>query len=203
MRISHLSFTADEKYLVMSAESGGGLAVYEVQSLVQGSSNTAFELSTQGESLRSLVPNPAADRAEFCAVLTTNGNLCMANLKDRTLSNPLKTNVSCLSWSTRGKQLCAGMGNASICQMTPDGQVKAEISAPPISISIYGMWPKSRLFWFVPLTWKFLSFYSHMAGKQPLSVLLHHQPQYFASELHAPHDHAGPGYIILHVPEDE
>ncbi|KAG5919615.1 hypothetical protein E4U61_000756 [Claviceps capensis] len=166
MRISHLTFTADEKYLVMSAESGGGLAVYEVQSLVQGSSNTAFELSTQGESLRSLVANPAADRAEFCAVLTANGNLCMANLKDRTLSNPLKTNVSCLSWSTRGKQLCAGMGNGSICQMTPDGQVKAEISAPPISISIY----VSTLTWLENNV--FLTYYTTSRNISPPSSML-------------------------------
>ena len=38
MRVSQLAFTADEEYLVVSAEVGGGLAVYSVQTLLQGKS---------------------------------------------------------------------------------------------------------------------------------------------------------------------
>jgi len=144
-RISHLAFTADEKYLIMSAESGGGLAVYDVQSLVQGSTNSAFELPTNGESIRLLAPNPAVEKAELCAVVTTNGNLCMANLNERKSSTPLRSQVSCLSWSARGKQLCAGMGDGTIYQITPEGQVKAEIPQPPNSGNLYGMSPKPFL----------------------------------------------------------
>ncbi|GAB0138015.1 hypothetical protein EsDP_00006262 [Epichloe bromicola] len=148
-RISHLAFTADEKYLIMSAESGGGLAVYDVQSLLQGSLNTAFELPTNSESLRLLAPNPTAEKAELCAVVTTNGNLYMANLNERRLSSPLKTQVSCLSWSTKGKQLCAGMGDGTICQMTPEGEVKADIPQPPNSGNLYVSslaWLENNLF---------------------------------------------------------
>lgn len=139
MRVSHLSFTADENYLLLSAESGGGLAVYEVQSLLQGSSNSAFELPTNWESLRYLAPNPTAEKSELCAVVTNNGNLYMANLKERKLSNPLKTHVSCLSWSAKGKQLCAGMADGSISQMTPDGEGKGDIPKPPNSGDCHGM----------------------------------------------------------------
>lgn len=138
-RISHLAFTADERYIIMSAESGGGLAVYDLQSLAQGSSNSAFELPTNGEALRFLTPNPSAEKAELCAVVTTMGNLFMANLNERKLSAPLKTQVSCMSWSAKGKQLCAGMGNGAICQMTPEGEVKADIPQPPYSGNSYGM----------------------------------------------------------------
>ncbi|KAG5996095.1 hypothetical protein E4U54_002661 [Claviceps lovelessii] len=148
-RISHLTFTADEKYLVMSAESGGGLAVYDVQSLVQGSTTCAFELPTNGESIRLLAPNPAVEKAELCAVVTTNGNLYMANLNERTLSTPLKTQVSCLSWSARGKQLCAGMGDGTISQMTPEGEIKADIPQPPNSGNYYVSsltWLENNLF---------------------------------------------------------
>ncbi|KAG5953216.1 hypothetical protein E4U53_006343 [Claviceps sorghi] len=148
-RISHLAFTADEKYLIMSAESGGGLAVYDVQSLAQGSSNAAFELPTNGESVRLLAPNPAPEKAELCAVVTTSGNLCMANLNERKLSTPLKTQVSCLSWSARGKQLCAGMGNGTIYQLTPEGEVKADIPPPPSSGNYYVSsltWLENNLF---------------------------------------------------------
>jgi nucleoporin NUP159 len=131
MRISQIAFTADEDYLILSAENGGGLAVYEVQSLLQGSTSSAFELPTNGESLRLLAPNPTPEKAELCAVVTTGGNLHMANLKTRQLSNVIKNQVSCASWSSKGKQLCVGLGDGSIYQMTPEGEGKAEIPRPP------------------------------------------------------------------------
>ncbi|KAJ6446162.1 nuclear pore complex subunit [Purpureocillium lavendulum] len=131
MRIAQVAFTADEKYLILSAESGGGLAVYEVQSLLQGSASTSFELSTNGESLRSLIPNPTTEKAELCAIVTTNGNLHMADLNDRRLSNALIGQVSCVSWSTKGKQLCAGLADGTIHQMKPTGEATAEIPRPP------------------------------------------------------------------------
>ncbi|KAK2937433.1 hypothetical protein FoTM2_000651 [Fusarium oxysporum f. sp. vasinfectum] len=131
MRVSQLSFTADENYLILSAESGGGLAVYEVQSLLSGSTNSAFELSTNGETLRAMIPNPTPEKAELCAIVTNNGNLHMANLKERQISSVLKNQVSCVSWSSKGKQLCAGLGDGTIFQMTPEGEGKGEIPKPP------------------------------------------------------------------------
>lgn len=130
MRVSQLAFTADENYLILSAETGGGLAVYEVQSLLSGSTNSAFELSTNGESLRALAPNPTPEKAELCAIVTTNGNLLMANLKEKRISDSLKSQVTCVSWSSKGKQLCAGLGDGTIHQMTPEGEGKAEIPKP-------------------------------------------------------------------------
>ncbi|KAH7269788.1 uncharacterized protein BKA55DRAFT_669669 [Fusarium redolens] len=131
MRVSQLSFTADENYLILSAESGGGLAVYEVQSLLSGSTNSAFELSTNGETLRAMIPNPTPEKAELCAIVMNNGNLHMANLKERQISSVLKNQVSCVSWSSKGKQLCAGLGDGTIFQMTPEGEGKGEIPKPP------------------------------------------------------------------------
>jgi nucleoporin NUP159 len=138
MRVSQLAFSADEKYLVLSAENGGGLAVYEVQALLQGNTKSAFELSTNGQSLRALVPNPASDTAELFALVTTDGNLMMANLKEQQFllppsgqSQTLKDGVSCISWSVKGKQLVAGLVNGTAYQMTPGGDGKAEIPKPP------------------------------------------------------------------------
>jgi hypothetical protein len=136
IRISQLAFTADEQYLILSAEQGGGLAVYDVQTLVQGGTQSAFELSTNGETLRALVPNPMPESAGFCAIVTNNGNLFMANLAERKLvsgSNgpTLRSQVSCAAWSTKGKQLVAGMADGSIHQMTPDGAEKGHIPKPP------------------------------------------------------------------------
>lgn len=136
MRVSQLAFSADDAYLVISAESGGGLAVYEVDALLKESTQTAFEVPTNGESLRALVPNPTRDKGELLAVVTVDGNLMIANLKDRAFkSGPngqiLRSGVSCVSWSTKGKQLVAGLGDGSAVQMTPEGEIKAEIPKPP------------------------------------------------------------------------
>lgn len=135
MRISHLAFTPDEQYLILSAEQGGGLAVYETQALLQGSSQAAFEISTSGESIRALIPNPMPELAEFSAVVTTNGNLLIANLKEKSLvSGPngpvIRNQVACGAWSTKGKQLVAGLSDGTVVQMTPDGAEKEHIPKP-------------------------------------------------------------------------
>lgn len=130
-RVSQVAFTANENYLVLTAESGGGLAVYEVRSLLRGSPNTAFELATNGEPLRALIPNPTPEKAELCAIVTNGGNLHVANLKERRITGMLSSQVSCISWSSKGKQLCAGLADGTIHQMTPEGEAKAEIPKPP------------------------------------------------------------------------
>ncbi|KAM0803603.1 hypothetical protein BDR22DRAFT_879336 [Usnea florida] len=136
MRVSQVAISADESFLVLSAESGGGLAVYDIQSLLQGATESAFQLSTNGTALRALLPNPTPEKAELFAAVSTSGHLLMANLKNREfLSGPqnqvLKEGVSCVSWSARGKQLIAGLGNGTCYQMTPEGQGKAELPRPP------------------------------------------------------------------------
>ncbi|KUI67916.1 hypothetical protein VM1G_02606 [Cytospora mali] len=135
MRISHLVFTPDEQYLVLSAEQGGGLAVYETQTLLQGSSQAAFEVSTSGESVKALIPNPMPELAELCAVVTNNGNLLMANFKEKSLINGsngpvIRNQVTSAAWSTKGKQVVAGMADGTVVQMTPDGTEKAHIPKP-------------------------------------------------------------------------
>jgi nucleoporin NUP159 len=144
-----VAFSADENYLVISAESGGGLGVYDVQSLLQGNTTPTFELSTNSTSLRALVPNPNVEKAELFAVVTTNGELMMANLKTRQFLNGaqgqiMMNGVSCVSWSTRGKQLVAGLGNGTCSQITPEGDRKGEFPRPPdLQGDEYGMFIKS------------------------------------------------------------
>lgn len=139
MRVAQLAFTADENYLILSAEVGGGLAVYEIQTILQGNPNPTFQLPTNGEALRALIPNPTPEKADLCAIVTEGGNLHMANLKERRCSAVLKSQVSCISWSTKGKQLCAGLADGTIHQMTPEGEAKAEIPKPPNLGNCHGM----------------------------------------------------------------
>ncbi|KAL8892507.1 MAG: hypothetical protein Q9215_000648 [Flavoplaca cf. flavocitrina] len=136
IRISQVAFSADEAYLVLSAEQGGGLAVYNVKSLMDGNTESTYQIATNGSPLRMLLPNPTKERADFLAAVTMDGNLLIANLSDRQFkSGPqgmtMKDGVSCVSWSARGKQLVAGLGNGTCYQMTPEGEGKAEIPTPP------------------------------------------------------------------------
>ena len=134
-RISQVAFSSDESFLVLSAENGGGLAVYDTNTLLQGSTQSAFELGTGGVALRALVPNPSTAMAHLLAVVTANGELMVADMKNRQFVNTasgqvLKSGVSCLSWSKQGKQLVAGLGDGSAAQMTPEGVGKAEFPKP-------------------------------------------------------------------------
>ena len=63
MRVSHVAFSADENYLVLSAQNGGGLAVYDVANLMNGATQSSFEMSTNGMTLRHMIPNPAPEKA--------------------------------------------------------------------------------------------------------------------------------------------
>lgn len=168
-RISHLAFTADEQFLIMSAEKGGGLAIYETQTLLQGSDKSAFEINTSGESVKMLVPNPMAELAEFCAVVTTNGRLLMASLKEKALAQGpngpvLRANVTSVGWSTKGKQLVAGMADGTIAQMAPDGTEKAALIPRPPSLGDSHVasvtWLENNLF---------LAIYNENTGSPPNS----------------------------------
>lgn len=135
MRISQVAFTADEDHLILAAETGGGLAVYEVQALLNGSTESTFQLSTQSIALKALVPNPTQEKGELVAVVLNDGKLMIANLKERQFvagnnGQVLRDGVTCASWSTRGKQLVAGLQNGTAIQMTPDGAEKAVIPEP-------------------------------------------------------------------------
>lgn len=134
--VSHITFSADDNVLVVAAANGSGLAAYPVSNLLQGNAQPALSLPLNGATLRALLPNPTAEKAELFAAVTTNGELLMANLNNKDLvqgqNGPvLKEGVSCISWSNRGKQLVAGLADGTGYQMTPEGQGKAEIPRPP------------------------------------------------------------------------
>ena len=134
-RISQVAFSSDESVLAISAEQGGGLALYDVNGLMQANKQSTFEMGTDGASIRALVPNPEAI-PELFAVVTGNGQLLLANMKTQQFVNgvngqTLKEAVSCVAWSPKGKELVAGLGNGAVSQMKPEGQPTAEIACPP------------------------------------------------------------------------
>ncbi|KAI1623616.1 hypothetical protein EDD37DRAFT_681841, partial [Exophiala viscosa] len=139
-RLSQVVFSADDSVLVVSGEQDGGVAAFQVDSLIKGRLDPAVQIPTNGQSLRALVPNPVPESAELFALITTTGNLMLLDLKAgsmRSGSNGvvLKDGASCLSWSNRGKQLVVGLADGTAVQMKPDGTVVAQIpkstSIPP------------------------------------------------------------------------
>lgn len=135
-RVSQLAFSADEGFLVVSADKVGGLVIYNVDALLQGNTNPAGEMNTDNTALRSLVPNPNPQTAALFAAITTSGQLLIADVKSQSLLNgpngPLiKDGVSAVAWSNKGTQLVAGSADGTASQLTPQGELKESIPRAP------------------------------------------------------------------------
>lgn len=137
-RLSQIAFSSDDSVLVASTQSEGGILAFEVGRLKSGNLEPVISIATDGQSLRALVPNPDSATPGLFAIVTSNGNLLIADLKAGALASGtngsvLASNVSCVSWSNKGKQLVAGLADGNAVQLKPDGNVVAHI---PKSTSI-------------------------------------------------------------------
>ncbi|CAG7972488.1 unnamed protein product [Penicillium olsonii] len=133
-RPTHVAFTPGEDGLILATENGASLSVFDTNTLAQGNAQPAISIPTNGVSLRALAPNPDP-ASTLVALVTVNGDLLIADLKAGNLlpgpNGPvLKDGVSCVSWSSKGKQLMAGLADGTGYQMTPDGAKKADIPKP-------------------------------------------------------------------------
>lgn len=133
---------------MLSAAEGGGLAVYEVSSIKQGRQEPAFQLSTNGIPVRTLAPNPAQELGHFVALVLEQGQLMIANLKERKLENGqssdpvLREGVSCVAWSNKGKALTAGFGNGGAVQLKSNGEQMVEVPrCPGLDDGLHGRSP--------------------------------------------------------------
>ena len=134
----HISFSADESILVASGQDQGGLDAFQLSQLANGQNSPAASISTNGEALRSLIPNPSSDSPHLFALITSNGELLLADLQTGKLKegkngNVLKSGVTCCSWSNKGKQLVAGGADGAVTQIKPDG---TEVAIIPKSTSV-------------------------------------------------------------------
>jgi len=127
--------------------SSGGLAVYSTQSLGSASNQTKplFEVGTHGLALREIKPNPSDTAAQLIAVVTQNGDLRVMSLDQQTFvqgksGEVLKTGISTVAWSQRGKQIICGLTDGSCTQLTPDGDERATIPRAPGLTDHYGLY---------------------------------------------------------------
>lgn len=133
-RPTHVAFSASDDALMLAAEGGSQISVFETATLLQGNSQPALSVQTNGVSVRALAPNPDPS-STLAAIVTVNGELLVADLKAGSLipgpNGPVLRNaVSCVAWSNKGKQLVAGLADGTADQMTPDGTSKAQIPRP-------------------------------------------------------------------------
>ncbi|TKX27231.1 putative nuclear pore complex subunit NUP214 [Elsinoe australis] len=148
-RVSQVSFSSDGSCLVIAAEEGGGLAVYDTQALQQSQQEPAFQLATNGIPVRVLAANPAPEFFHLFAVVLGGGQLLIADLKERKLVSGssgtyFKEGVSCVSWSAKGKQMVAGLEDGTAAQFDHGGNQKASIPAPP---QLEGQTPMTGIYW--------------------------------------------------------
>ncbi|KAL1587213.1 hypothetical protein WHR41_04275 [Cladosporium halotolerans] len=136
-RVSHVVFSSDESCLVISAEEGGGLAVYDTNGLLSGNKESEIQIPTNGVAVRQILANPSKDNSHQFGLVLANGQLLLADLKQRQLVNGanggpvFKENVSCACWSRLGKQIVAGLADGTAAQVDLQGNTKANIPKPP------------------------------------------------------------------------
>jgi nucleoporin NUP159 len=136
-RVSQVVFSSDESCLVISAEEGGGLAVYDTNGLLDGNKESAFQIATNGVAVRQILANPSKENSHQFGLVLANGQLLLADLKQRQLVNGasgspvFKENVSCACWSRLGKQIVAGLADGTAAQIDLQGNTKAVIPKPP------------------------------------------------------------------------
>ncbi|KAL4988588.1 hypothetical protein BDW68DRAFT_158587 [Aspergillus falconensis] len=128
-RPTHIAFASGDSALVLATENGSQLSVFETGGLLQPNAQPAISIPTNGATFRTVAPNPAQaedSHSSLVALVTNAGELLIADLKVGNLvtgpnGNILKTDVSSVGWSNKGKQLVAGLVDGSGFVMTPEG----------------------------------------------------------------------------------
>ncbi|KAI9046370.1 FG-nucleoporin NUP159 [Aspergillus affinis] len=137
-RPTHVAFASGDSALVVTTEAGSQLLVYETDSLLSGNGQPALSLPVSGAPFRAVAPNPATldvDKSSLVALVTGGGELLIANLKTGQLLSGangqiMKSGVSSVCWSNKGKQLVAGLADGTAHLIKPTGEQTATIPRP-------------------------------------------------------------------------
>jgi len=156
-RPTHVAFAADESCLVVAEQHRSEIVAYSTDDLAAKRSNIALKLSTNAP-VRMLAPNPDPAQSQYFAVVNIHGQLMLADLGSNQLisgaNGPvLAENVSCVEWSTKGKQLVVGKGDGTAVQLKPDGTLVANIPKPqsvPVNCFLARIaWLENDVFFFI------------------------------------------------------
>ncbi|KAL5431928.1 hypothetical protein PMIN07_008786 [Paraphaeosphaeria minitans] len=131
-QLRQVVFSADEDFLVTSAEHGGGLSVYSLPDLLKGNTHPDVHIATNNTPVRALLPNPSAEHAHYMAVILDSGRLDITDVSTGNAKTVHDARVTCASWSVKGKAFVAGFedGTAAIHLISSMDQIKARVPRP-------------------------------------------------------------------------
>ncbi|KAJ4984095.1 nuclear pore complex subunit Nup159, partial [Stagonosporopsis vannaccii] len=130
-KLRHVAFSAEGDLLVISAEDGGGLAVFDPTEIMKQNFNPGKEIATDKQPVRVLLPNPTHDMEHIFAAVLDNGKLCLIDVTKGDMHTIREEGVVCASWSTKGKALAVGLKDGTGVLYLNNGTQKAVIPRPP------------------------------------------------------------------------
>lgn len=117
--------------MVISAEAKGALAVFDAQGLAKGNKQPDRQIQTEGVAVRTLAANPNETTGHYMAVVLDTGKLWLVDI-ERDKTNELKASgTRCVTWSTKGRAVAAGLLDGSVEIYMSDGTLKGTIPRPP------------------------------------------------------------------------
>lgn len=130
-QLRHVAFSADEDFLIISAESGGGLAVYDVGGLLKGDTKPGIEVATDGTPVRTLLANPAL--AQYVAVVLDSGRLIIVDVASGMTKPVPVEGVTCFAWSLKGAAFVVGFQDGTAASYLADGfkERGSRVPCPP------------------------------------------------------------------------
>ncbi|KAK6351440.1 hypothetical protein TWF718_004600 [Orbilia javanica] len=136
LRLSHVAFTSDGTYLLLAAQLGG-IAVYLVDDILSKGNGVQPQSQINTGPLLEMKPIPTAtDSEKVCIVVGSGwgqgGSVGIVDLKTSKVQENLKTGVTTVSWSPKGKQIICGgsLGGLAWIRPTDGGEADAVEGVP-------------------------------------------------------------------------
>ncbi|KAL5113224.1 hypothetical protein ACEQ8H_008906 [Pleosporales sp. CAS-2024a] len=129
--LRHVLFSTGGEFLVISAESHGALVVFDAQQLMGGNQTPERQIQTEGVAVRALAANPVEDMGHYMAVILDTGKLCLVDVANGNSNTIKDTGVSCVTWSSKGKAVAAGLQDGTVEIYLSDASLKFSAPRPP------------------------------------------------------------------------
>ncbi|EWC46773.1 hypothetical protein DRE_04018 [Drechslerella stenobrocha 248] len=130
IRLSHVAFTSDGAYLLLGAQLGG-IAVYSVDDILSKGNGVQPQSQITTGPLLEMKPIPTVAGAEKVCILvgsgwSQGGAVGIVDVKTQQVQGNLKTGVTTVCWSPKGKQIICGGSGGGLAWIKPDG-VEADV----------------------------------------------------------------------------
>ncbi|EPS36369.1 hypothetical protein H072_10104 [Dactylellina haptotyla CBS 200.50] len=125
IRLSHVAFTVDGNFLLLGAQVGG-IAVYSVDDILSKGSQVQPQCQITTGPLLEMKPIPTlADAEKVCILVgsgwSQGGTVGLVDVKTQQVQGNLKSGVTTISWSPKGKQIICGGSGGGLAWIRPNG----------------------------------------------------------------------------------